>query len=180
MAQQLSTGKSFPTFQTTDIWGRSVSTQYTKGKTWWLFHRNIGCPACNVRIHQIQLFADALAEKGHRVILVLESQPDYIKSFVGDKPLNLTYVGDPDRKLYDLVGGQRSTLKLMNSLFHGMFKVVKEGEEIMGSSRKQDGHVNTIPSEFVVDQQGLIVLAHYSKFIGDDPELPTVKAIFSE
>jgi len=178
MTQKISTGNQFPKFQTTDIWGRPLNSEYTKGKTWWLFHRNIGCPSCNVRIHQIQILADSLVSQGHRVIMVMETPAERLRSFVGETPLNLTYVGDPDRKLYNLVGAERSTLKVMNSLFHGMFKVVKEGEILMGDKRKQDGHVNTIPCEFVINQQGAAELSHYSNYLADDPELAIIKTFF--
>ena len=180
MAQQLTTGAKFPEFTTTDVWGRPLSSTNNSGKTWWLFHRNVGCPGCNLRIHQIGLLADSLTKTGNRVIIVLESPAERIKEYLSAKPGNLIYVGDPDRKLYNLVGAEISFGKNLKGLFHGSLAMAKKGQKLMPKKVKQDGHLNTMPVEFVVNNAGQTELAYYAKYLGDEPEISDIAKIIGK
>jgi hypothetical protein len=51
------------------------------------------------------------------------------------------------------------------------------GKKLFKKPITQDGHTETIPSEFLIDEQGIIKIARYGRFVGDHME---IEAITSE
>lgn len=181
MAEKLKTGQPFPSIQTTDVWGRPLNSEFNNGKTWWLFERFIGCPMCNLRMHNIATLADSLTKAGNRVIVVLESEPANITKYVGEKPGSLIFVSDPKRSLYQKIGAEVSMGKAMKGLFHGFMAKANAAKKVMGpEKRPMDGSKGGMPAEIVTQANGTIVYAHYARYLGDFPEISDIRKTFNQ
>lgn len=168
--------QSAPLFSTHDIYGTTINLQQFKGqKVYLAFERNAGCPVCNLRMNELLKQADVFASAGVKMIFVYESPVDTMKEYLGDNTYPFHFVADPKNTLYNLYGVERSLLKVLQSLFHGLMAKVKEGTKLFRKPMKQDGHMDRIPAEFIIDETGKIKLAHYGRFVGDHLSLEVLK-----
>ena len=165
---KLTSNNIAPSFNTHDVHGYEVKIPDPSGKKIYLaFERNAGCPVCNLRTHELLKQADYFKSNNISVILVYESSVEKMKEYLGEDSYPFHFIADPQNKLYDLYGVERSMLKVMRGLFNGLLARASKGAKLFRKPMKQDGHVDRIPAEFIIDQHGKITFAHYGKFIGD-------------
>lgn len=166
-----------PNFRVTDVFGRVHDSKKFAGKKVYLaFERNAGCPVCNLRTHTLLKQADHFAANNTIVILVYESTAAKMKEYLGPNTYPFYFVADPDNLLYNQYGVERSMLKIMRGLFHGLLRKVREGTRLFDTPMKQDGHTSRIPAEFIIRENGTLATAHYSQFLGDHLPLPALQA----
>jgi thioredoxin-dependent peroxiredoxin len=164
-----------PGFHVTDVFGRILDLKDFAGKKVYLaFQRNVGCPVCTLHTHSLLKQANSFAASSTVVILVYESTPEKMKEYLGPNTYPFYFVADPENTLYDRYGVERSMLKIMKGLFHGLLAKVREGNTHYDRPLKQDGHANRVPAEFVIRENGTIATAHYGSFLGDHLPLATV------
>lgn len=175
---QLTTGQPAPDFSTTDVTGNPISLRDYRGKTVLLtFQRNVGCPVCNLRYHELQTQQDSLRASGIEVLAFYESSTQNMRQYLntdqqtGSKP-NPPFalmIPDPEEKLYELYGVERSVGKMLSGvLLHGGFGKMSASKKLTPNLPKQDGHLDRVGADFVIDPSGRIVRAHYHRFVGDD------------
>ena len=84
-------------------------------------------------------------------------------------------IPNPSRDLYRLYGVEGSWKGfLTGSLQFGTFaKALKEGH-LPG---KVEGDMNMIPADFVIDEQGKILIAYYGKDISDHLEISEIEKV---
>jgi thioredoxin-dependent peroxiredoxin len=70
-------------------------------------------------------------------------------------------------------------VKMGERIIPCLFDKVKEGTKLFKKPMKQDGHVSRIPAEFILDEKGVVALAHYGRFIGDHLEIERLKEVIS-
>jgi thioredoxin-dependent peroxiredoxin len=116
---KLNTKQTAPDFSVTDIYGKSIKLSDFKGKKIHLgFFRNVSCPFCNLRIHQLSKLSSGFREQGVEMLYFFESKPEVIRrsSFhQGVSPIPL--VGDPERTIYKMYGVEPSVTKMISTLF---------------------------------------------------------------
>jgi thioredoxin-dependent peroxiredoxin len=171
MSQQkkkIAEGQDAPVFITTDVYGSRIDLSQLKGRKVFLtFHRNVGCPICNLRFHEVESHADTFSAKGLVVISVYESSKENMLTYLdGQKTLSMM-IPDPDEKLYDRYGIETSTMKVMKGMFHGAMSKIKRGNKLFRKKLGQDGNFNRIGADFLIDERGVVVRSYYGKFVGD-------------
>jgi len=157
-----------PPFTTHDVYETELDLGTLQGKKIYLaFERNAGCPVCNLRTHELLKHQDNFKAQNVIVILIYESSAEKMREYLGDTPYPFHFVADPQNRLYNLYGVQRSIIKVFRGLFHGLLTKVKAGTKLFKEPMKQDGHLDRVPAEFLIDEQGKLSLVHYGKFVGD-------------
>lgn len=165
-----------PAFTVKDIYGNAVRIPDKDGaKIFISFHRNVGCPVCNLRFHQVEQESEYFRSHGVKVIAVYESDATNILQYLEGDNVNTMMVGDPSLALYRLYGVERSWGKTFMSMFNGIFGKMKAGNKLFKHKMKQDGNLNRLPASFLIDSSGKIVLAHYAKYVGDEMPLELLK-----
>lgn len=165
---KLTNNQLAPAFRTQDVFGTEIDLQQLKGKKLYLaFERNAGCPVCNLRTHELLKQANTFKAANTVVVMVYESPVQTMKEYLDGNTYPFHFVADPQNKLYTQYGVQRSMLMLMRSMFNGLFSKIKLGSKLFKKPMKQDGNMDRIPAEFIIDERGKLKLAHYGKFVGD-------------
>jgi thioredoxin-dependent peroxiredoxin len=73
---------------------------------------------------------------------------------------------------YDL---ELSNKKLFKGIFNGALNKVKAGKKLFKKPIKQDGNTNRVGAEFLIDENGNILISHYGRFVGDDLSIEVYK-----
>ena len=164
----LSLHQPAPDFNTTDVYGQSVQLKKLQGKKIYLaFERNAGCPVCNLRMHTLLKNADYFSKNNIEVLMVYESSLHKMKEYLGGNTYPFHFIADPDNQLYKLYFVEQSLSKFFKSLFNGLLSKAMEGKKLFKKAISQDGHTTTIPSEFMIDENGKLSTVHYGRFVGD-------------
>lgn len=178
---KIQSGKTAPDFNATDINGAIIQLSAYRGKKVLLnFHRNVGCPVCNLRFHQLQQQYDYFSAHNLLVIDVYESTVEHMKRYLGDSVVRSVMIPDSGLKLYNLYQVERSMMKVLKGMFNGAFSKIKQGKALFKQSLKQDGNMNRIGAEFLIDEAGKVVIAHYGAFLGDHIPLDKIRSVISE
>lgn len=165
-----------PAFTVKDVFGNTVKVPDADGaKIFINFHRNVGCPVCNLRFHEIEQEAEYFRSHGVKVMAVYESDAANILQYLDGGVVNTIMLGDPSLALYQRYGVERSWGKTFMSMFNGIFSKMKAGNRLFKNKMKQDGHLNRLPASFLIDEKGKIVLAHYARYVGDEMPLDLLK-----
>jgi thioredoxin-dependent peroxiredoxin len=169
-----------PAFKVKDINGQEVSLEKYRGKKILLsFHRFAGCPVCNIRFHQLEQEAPYFRTKGLVMLAVYESSESMLKKYTGDNNYNTIMIADPEEALYKLYTVERSSGKLMKGMFKGAIGMVLEGNKLFKEKLKKDGHIDRIGADFLIDEQGKIITAHYGRYLGDNLSTDSIKALIN-
>ena len=173
---KLSAHQPSPLFKTKDVYGHDIDLKKLLGKKIYLaFERNAGCPVCNLHTHELLKQSEFFKSNSAVVILIYESPVEKMKEYLGDNTYPFHFVADPQNNLYDQYGIEKSMLKVLKSLFHGLMTKVRQGTKLFKKPMKQDGNMTRIPGEFIVDEDGTLSLVHYGAFVGDHLPLNTLK-----
>jgi thioredoxin-dependent peroxiredoxin len=167
-------GQTAPSIKTTDVFGNPVNLPLTGKLTYLAFLRNAGCAVCNLRTHQLLANAGKLRLRNIEVIAIFESTQDRMREYLTASPYPITFVADPANKLYKLYSIDRSLGKTLRSLANGMISKARRGYTLYAKRFSQDGHMSTIPSDFLIDESGKLQRVNYGKFIGDHLDLQTL------
>ncbi len=176
-SMKINPNQSAPDFSTTDAYGQPLSLHDLKGKKVLLsFQRFVGCPICNVRMHELLGAYDSLRHHNLEVVVVYESSPENLLRYTQDAKLPFRLIADPEARLYDQYGVGRSLGKMLSGMFQGGMKKVREGEKMYGQKLPRDGSLTRVEADFLIDPAGRVVTAHYGRFVGDDLPLTDIKA----
>lgn len=140
------------------------------------FYRNVGCPICNLRFHEVEARMPEWAAKGLVSIAVYESTGDNLRAYMDDERPATLLIPDPFEELYALYHVERSTAKLMKGMLHGAMGKMSRGKKLFTKKIKQDGHMDRIGAEFLIDAEGTLRVAHYGAYLGDHLALDSIAA----
>ena len=168
-----------PNFIMKDLNGITINLADYRGKKIMLtFYRNVGCPVCNLRFHELQEQSGYFKSKGLVLLAVYESTADNMKKYLEDlegENLYAIMIPDPDQDLYKRYDIDRSMGKMMKGMFHGAMGKMKQGKKLFKNKIRQDGNANRIGADFLIDENGIVKTAYYGKFIGDHLPLTDIK-----
>jgi len=165
-----------PTFTTQDVYGSSVNLADFKGQKVLLsFYRNVGCPVCNVRFHELQQEAAYFQSKGLVVLAVYESSAENMKHYLENDTVYAKMIPNPDLSIYSLYEVERSMGKLMKGMFHGAMGKMKKGKKLFKKKIKQDGSKDRVGADFLISEDGTIQTAYYGKYVGDHLPVSEIK-----
>lgn len=160
--------QSAPDFSTTNVYGQTIHLKKLQGRKVYLaFERNAGCPVCNLRMHTLLQNAELFGKNNIEVLLVYESSPEKLREYLGEDTYPFHFIADPDNVLYKQYFIEQSLSKLMKGIFNGLLAKAAAGKKLFRKATKQDGHATTIPSEFLIDEEGKLATVHYGRFLGD-------------
>ena len=165
-----------PNFTIKDVNGTTVNLSDYKGKKVMLtFYRNVGCPVCNIRFHQLQEQADYFKSKNMVMLAVYESSAELMKTYLEGETFYATMLPNPDQSLYQLYDIDRGVGKMMKGLFHGAMKKMTQGKKMYKHKIKQDGNNDRIGADFLIDENRVVKIAYYGKYLGDHVSIENIK-----
>lgn len=177
---KINQGQTAPAFTIQDVQGSTVNLSDYKGKKILLtFYRNVGCPICNLRFHEVQEQSAYFKSKNLVVLAVYESSAENMKTYLEGENPYAVMLPNPERNLYQAYGIEKSKGKAFKSIFHGAIGKAKQGSKLYKTKMKQDGDGSTIGADFLIDENGIINRAYYGNYIGDHLSLDTIKAFLN-
>jgi peroxiredoxin len=175
---KLKAGDAALDFKGVDIYGNEMSLSDFKGKKIILsFYRNVSCPFCNRRIHQIMGNNLRLKASGVQLVFLFESSNEKLKSSVfhqGISPWPL--IGDPQKEIYKRYGVEQSTIKMMKTMFSSNLGQAKKDTKELNLPADKDASMNLMPADFLIDENFRIVKAHYGGHLDDHISIDEFKA----
>jgi peroxiredoxin Q/BCP len=177
---KLQVSQTAPDFTIKDINGNTVKLSAFKGKKVFLtFYRNVGCPVCNLRFHELLPLEKEFKTKGAIVLAVYESSELNLKRYVDNGDYYTVMIANPRFDLYEKYAIERSTIKLLSSIYKGVIGKAEQGKKLFTQKFDQDGHANLMGAEFLIDENGKIETAYYNQFIGDHLPVKDIKAFLN-
>lgn len=165
-----------PDFTAVTIDGNPFKLSDLRGKKVLLnFHRNVGCPVCNLRYHSLQQHASYFKTHHLEVIDVYESTPELMRSYLDGVQPYSRMIPNPEQELYQLYKVERSVLKVIKGIFNGAIGKMRSGKALSEKTIKQDGNMDRVGAEFLIDENGKVALAHYASFLGDHISLDRIR-----
>lgn len=168
--QRLQVGKPAPVFQAKAVGKDNIDLAQLKGhKVLLSFMRNVGCPICNLHTHHLRQYADSLQALGVEVLMIHQSPVETIEKYLAqdERSWSFLFVSDNERRLYELYHVKPSLFRFLMSGFHGALRKRKEGVKLYKDKIPQEGKRGMLGADFLLDEQGVIIKAHYAKFVGD-------------
>lgn len=177
---ELKPGQLAPDFFGIDIYGKEVRLSDFRGKKIILgFFRNVNCPFCNRRVHQIMGNNVRLKQKDVQMVFLFESSNEKLLKSVfhqGISPWPL--IGDPDQKIYKKYGVGSSLVKMMRTFFAADMKGAMKEAKTLGLPEEKDKNASMtlIPADFFINEQFIIEKAHYGRHLDDHIDFDELKA----
>jgi len=163
----LKEGQLAPDFTVTDISNKVFKLSELKGKRIIIgFYRHTSCPFCNLRLFKIKSKSEEFRKQGIEMVFFFENtnkklQESLFHSEVSPWPL----IGDPEKKIYNLYGVERSILKTIRTFISVNYKSVKEEAKALNLPEEEDYSLTLMPADFFINEEFKIVKAHYGQHL---------------
>lgn len=171
-------GQEAPDFTVTDINNHRITlSDYRGSKVLLGFFRNVNCPFCNLRVHELSKLRERLEANNLKMILFFESSTKHLqRSSFHQEVSPIPLIGDPEKKIYATYGVEASVLKMVSTLFKaGAMSDMKRGKELpLPTEKDKDATQSLIPADFLIDEKGIIVSAHYGSDIRDHISIKSI------
>ena len=163
---QLQAGDRAPDFELACLDGTTIRLADYKGKKLLLsFYRFASCPFCNLRVHAIgELYPEISSEM--EVIGVFESSLETLQIYMPRHSLAFKIASDTKAVSYKKYGVTHSFMGMLSgmimrmpTLMKAMFKGYFPGNI--------DSSLTRMPADFIIDEEGKILVAYYAKDEGD-------------
>lgn len=165
-------------FTVSDIYGRELKLSDFKGKKIHLgFFRNVNCPFCNLRVHQLSKYSETFDKQGLKTIYFFETKPEILLRSTFHKGISpIPLIGDPQRKIYTMYGVEPSMMKMISTFFaKNAMSDMKTGKAL-NLPQDKDATQSLIPADFLIDEQFQIKRAYYGSNLNDHIAIDEVKA----
>ncbi|WP_166964547.1 peroxiredoxin family protein [Yeosuana marina] len=153
-------------FEVKDFLGNKIQLADFKGKKVVLtFFRDASCPFCNLRLQSLINNHDIF--KGHNieVITFFNSTKEDIFKYAGKQNPPFPIIPDPDLRIYKLYGVEGGFIGKLRTIVN-MKKVMQAVKSEFFNTRSFFKR-NTIPADFLISEDYVIVKAHYGKDFSD-------------
>jgi len=177
MTQKLQPGMPAPAFAMADIHGNPIVLKdYQDRKLLLSFFRFSACALCNLRVHQLIGRFPAWQRQGMDIIAFFESPVPNMKQYVGAQAAPFPLIADPMALVYDLYGVETSEENVQATLADpGTKDVIAQAAAAGFKLTPEEGsNFHRIPAEFIIDEQGIVQVAHYNRLITDHLELASI------
>ena len=161
-----------PIFVVDDVFGRTIDLNEYQGKKVLLaFFRNVGCPFCNIRVHNLTKMHEDFRAEGLEMIFFFESSQEVILRSTFHREVSpVPVIADPRKTWYDAYGleeGLTWKAKAMN-LASSPGVALRAKLRGLPVHLPADGESNdTLPAEFLLDEDLVIRELHYSQHFAD-------------
>lgn len=182
---KLSAGTRALDFEAKDIYGNQFRLSDYRGKKIVLgFFRNVNCPFCNMRVHQLMKMREKMDEHNTRMIIFFESDPKVIlRSSFHQQISPIPLIGDPEKQVYSQWGVERSMMKMVKTMMSSANRqAVKEGQQLgLPKEKDKDASMDLVPADFLIDENFIIQKAHYGSNLNDHVDLQLIREfVFSQ
>lgn len=162
----LKPGDTAPDFRLPALGGGDLRLSSLRGqKVWLVFNRQATCMICNPHNAAIIELHEQVRASGIRVVTVWGSDLPGLRQGIGQLTPPYPVLSDPSDTVYDSYGVQRSLLGALDSR---NMPTIRQGLAMVGlGGLKTDGEFTRMPAEFLLDEQGRIVHAHYNAYGSD-------------
>lgn len=174
------TGTKMPSFNAVLSDGTPFNSSDLEGQKVLLsFYRYAACPFCNLRMHHIdKKYSQEYAPKGMKMIVVFHSSIRHIEKHQSGRNWSFPIIADPKMKLYRLFGIKKSYWGLAKSMLRS--NDIKELMKLGLFKIDPRGSIHTLPSDFLINEEGIVEVAYRGKDIGDHIPLEQVDAWLGE
>ena len=160
-----------PNFDLNDIYDRATNLEAFRGKKVFIgFFRHAGCPFCNLRVHALQKEHENLKAKNLEMVFFFESKKKILLSSTFHQEISpIPLISDPDKIWYQTYGLESSSAKSMKSHLTSFIQTaIKAKLKGLPMHPMADGEsINTIPAEFLLDEDLIIRKVHYAQGLND-------------
>ncbi|HWO54268.1 redoxin domain-containing protein [Paenibacillus sp. JTLBN-2024] len=170
MNNQLRPGDAAPWFEAADQNGEPVTPDTYAGRNLLLaFFRNSACALCNLRVQQFIKRYETWKRQGMEVVAFFESPEANLRQYVGRQNAPFPLIADPEAEIYARYGVESSEAKMKATLAQPDIHEITARVEAAGFKLipEEGSNFNRIPAEFLIDEQGIVQVAHYGSLITD-------------
>ncbi|MBX2848331.1 MAG: AhpC/TSA family protein [Acidiferrobacterales bacterium] len=155
-----------PDFEAIDTKGQKIRLSDYRGRPVVIsFFRDASCPLCNARVFDYSLKHREWKALGIEIITVFSSPDEKINEFNDKYERKFTTIGDPNLKLYDLYGIEKSPVGFFKALVFRIPQILK-GFAKGGRPDPKNPHGALMPADFIISPSGKILQAWYGKDAG--------------
>jgi len=170
---RLEPGELAPAIATLDALGRAVDLTALRGRRVMLsFYRYASCPICNLRMHELILAHQRLAERGLDLVAVFQSPAATIAEYVGRQEAPFPILADPSMSFYRRYGVEAGWRGFMSWRILGRALAAMRRGFLPG---RIDGPFHRTPADFLIEADGRIAVAYYGRDIDDHLPLPFIE-----
>lgn len=163
---RLQSGQTAPAISLPNIDGSALDTRALAGRAYMLsFYRFAGCPFCNLRMHRL---VSSYAEFGGNLelVAVFDSSLENLQRHVAKHEAPFPVLADESNQSYKAYRVERSLAGVMRGMIFRFPTLIKS--MLMGNLPTTiRGSMTTMPADFLIDGDGVIVKAYYGKDEGD-------------
>jgi peroxiredoxin len=166
---KLKEGFNAQDFTAQDIYGNEIKLSDYKGQKIILsFYRNVSCPFCNRRVHEIMGRRLWLQDSGTQVIFIFESSSQKLgESFFHRGIAPFPLIGDPTKEIYKKYGVENSLLGVLKTSFVSSFAKATQETKSLNLPIDKEATVTLMPADFFINEQFKIAKAHYGTHLDD-------------
>lgn len=170
MGKQYQVGDKIPDFNFATPWKSKCNFyEETAGKKKVVFFlRYYGCSTCQLEIHNLIQAYPQFEAKGAKVYVVLQSEPEILRSQTEEKEIPFDIICDPEQSLYKMMNIGSYDPQQPHS--EKLTRKIREARALGINHGKFEGNEQQLPATFIVDGQHKIILAHYGTESVDIPE----------
>lgn len=160
---RLQVGAQAPHFSAHSMKGDALSLDSYRGHQVLLqFYRFAGCPPCNLHVREFMRRYDELQALDINVIAFFHSPRASLEKQMDDVEFPFAIVPDPDKKIFHQYGVETSMRGLLTrQSLKETWKAARAG--FAPNPLLQEGGLDGLPANFLIDQAGLIWHAHYGR-----------------
>jgi peroxiredoxin len=175
--KQIKTNDSAIHFIGKDINGIKIDLNNYKGqKVLLAFFRVATCPFCNMSVRDLINGYDELEKNGIKVIAFFSSTQEDILKYAGKQNPPFPIVADPKFKIYNKYGINVSVGGMMKTMINPVkiYKAMTSGFFNLKSMKDKP----ILPADFLIDENQVVIKAHYGQTFDDHIPVSTVVNAF--
>jgi thioredoxin-dependent peroxiredoxin len=175
---KLKQGETATDFAIKDIYGKNIKLSDFKGKKILLsFFRNVNCPFCNLRVHDLTKRKQDFDKQNFQMIFLFESSPKLllISTFhQGISPIPL--IGDPEKLIYKQYQVEASLFGMLKTFIApNTFKLIEESKKLnLPKEEDKAATKSLMPADFLIDENFVIQQAYYGQNMADHIPLEAI------
>jgi thioredoxin-dependent peroxiredoxin len=173
----LTKGAVAPDFTFRDVDGVPVRLSDLRGRKVLLaFFRNAGCALCNLRVRHFIRRHKEWSRQGLEVVAVFESPDSNMSRYVERQEAPFPLIADPKAGIYDLYGVEVSEEKVQATMADSNTQrfVAEAAAEGFALIHEEGSNFHRIPAEFLIDEKGIVRVAHYGSLVTDHLPLDVI------
>ncbi len=176
MSKTISVNDQISTAQTpiqfTDVLGKKVLIPDNEKPVLLSFFRFASCPFCNLRLRTMQSFTEKYPEI--KIIAVFGSPSEEVAKAIDIHKVSFSLLADTTGVLYIKFGIRRSFFGMIKGMLMRMPTLLRAMFINHYIPQKTNGHLLTMPADFLINRDGVVKLSFYGKDEGDHVDLQNV------